>query len=228
MLAGMSRGVRRHHHSGGPPTTEPDAASFWQARYAESEQIWSGEPNHALVTTVAALQPGRALDLGCGEGGDSVWLAGRGWQVTAIDIATSAIVRARERAAARRIPDGRITWIIEDLARWQPTETYELVSACFLHSPIDFPRMAVLRRAAAAIVPGGHLLVVGHAESPPWSDAQDRAHHRLLDPPEEMAALQLDGTAWETVVSDVRPRQATGPDGEHATLRDTVVLLRRR
>ena len=207
---------------------EQDAASFWETRYAESEQIWSGKPNQALVTTVATLQPGRTLDLGCGEGGDSVWLAEQGWQVTAIDIAANAIARARDETAARRIPDGRITWIIGDLACWQPTETYELVSACFLHSPVDFPRTAVLRRAAAAIVPGGHLLVVGHAESPPWSDAQDQAHHRFLDPPEEIAALQLDGAAWEAVVSDVRPRQGTGPDGEQATWHDTVVLLRRR
>jgi SAM-dependent methyltransferase len=207
-----------------------DAAAFWETRYGESGQIWSGKPNHALVATVAALEPGRALDLGSGEGGDSVWLAERGWEVVAVDIAETAVARARDQAAAHHIPDGRITWIVQDLACWQPTETYDLVSACFLHSPLEFPRTAVLRRAAAAVSPGGHLLLVGHAEPPPWSRDQDHAHahHRFLGPMEEIADLQLDAGAWETVVGDVRTRQAPGPRGESATLRDTVVVLRRR
>jgi SAM-dependent methyltransferase len=230
MLAGVSREVRDISHAAEPPGNGEDAAAFWENRYGEGGQIWSGRPNHALVSAVAALEAGRVLDLGCGEGGDSVWLAERGWEVVAVDIAEAAITRARGEAAAHHIPDGRITWIVQDLARWQPTEAYDLVSACFLHSPVDFPRTAVLRRAAAAVAPGGHLLLVGHAEPPPWSHDHDHDHarHRFLGPAEEIADLQLDADAWETLVSDVRPRQASGPQGQPATLLDTVVLLRRR
>lgn len=206
--------------------TEYDAATFWETRYAASDHIWSGEPNDALVDTVADLDPGRALDLGCGEGGDSAWLAEHGWQVTAVDIAAAAVARAKDLAAGRGIPDGRITWVVADLAGWQPTDSYELVSACFLQSPVDFPRTEVLRRAAGAVVPGGHLLVVAHADAPPWSE--DHGHeHASFDPGGELADLQLDATAWDIVVSDIRPRQATGPHGEHATLRDSVLLVRR-
>ena len=230
MLAGVSREARHDPHPANSPTDERDPAAFWETRYGESEQIWSGKPNEALAATVAALEPGRSLDLGCGEGGDSVWLAERGWEVVAVDIAETAISRARDEAATHRIPDGRIAWIVQDLACWQPTDTYDLVSACFLHSPLEFPRRSVLRRAAAAVGLGGHLLLVGHAEPPPWSRGEDHghAHHRFLSPVEEIADLQLEADAWETVVSDVRPRRAQGPHGDLATLRDTVVLLRRR
>lgn len=225
----MSREARDDHPEGSPPDDQ-DPVAFWANRYGEKGRIWSGKPNEALVATVAAIEPGRSLDLGCGEGGDGVWLAERGWEVFAVDIAETAISRARDEAAAHHIPDGRITWVVQDLARWEPTDTYDLVSACFLHSPLEFPRRSVLRRAAAAVAPGGHLLLVGHAEPPPWSRGRDHAHapHRFVGPVEEIADLQLEAGAWETIISDVRPRQAQGPHGELATLRDTVVLLRRR
>ena len=208
--------------------TDDDAAGFWEARYGEREQIWSGHPNEALVATVTDIPPGRALDLGCGEGSDSVWLAERGWQVTAIDISTTAIARGQSRAAARHIPDGSITWIAMDLNNWHPDGTYQLVSACFLHSPRTLGRTRVLRESASAVTAGGHLLIVGHAEAPPWAKDHDHAHHHFLGPAEERAALQLDDDGWETVINDVRSRAATGPNGEHATLRDSVLLIRRR
>ncbi len=214
-------------HDTDPPAVQ-DAAAFWERRYGEREQIWSGRPNQALVTAVADLAPGRALDLGCGEGGDSVWLAQRGWRVTAVDIAATAVARARALAAARGVADGLIAWRVEDLGAWRPTDDFDLVSACFLHSPVEFPRTEVLRRAASAVAPGGHLLVVGHAAPPPWAKATDHRRHRFLTPAEELAGLELAPGAWETVVADVRPRQATGPDGAPTSLDDTVVLIRRR
>ncbi len=208
--------------------TEQDAAAFWDHRYSERDQIWSGRPNDALVATVSDRPPGRALDLGCGEGGDALWLAEHGWQVTAVDIAPTAVVRAKAAGATRDLADGRIAWVIADLRSWEPPGVYELVSACFLHSPIDFPRFAVLRRAASTVVPGGHLLIVGHADAPPWAMAHAHGRHHFLSLAEELAGLQLDATEWDTVASEVRRRGATGPSGEHATLDDTVVLLRRR
>lgn len=208
--------------------TGQSAAEFWQELYAERDQIWSGRPNDALVAIVAALRPGRALDLGCGEGADSIWLASQGWQVTAVDIAATAIGRAKERAAARSIPEGQITWVVGDLSSWQPDSQYELVSAFFLHSRVGFPRAAVLQRAAGAVAPGGHLLVVGHTEYPPWSEGHHHEDHHFLSPAEEVANLELDEGSWDILASELRPRQATGPDGQRATLDDTVVFLRRR
>jgi len=207
--------------------SEQDAAGFWDAWYAERDQIWSGEPNHALVAVVAGLHPGRALDLGCGEGADSVWLAEQGWLVTGLDIAATAVARAITLAASREIPDGRITWIVEDLRAWQPSDAYELVSACFLPSRVDFPRATILQRAASAVAPGGHLLLVGHVEFPPWAELHDHGDHRFLTTAEEIAALELGGDKWDTVLAEVRPRQVTGPQGERATLDDMVVLIRR-
>lgn len=217
------------------------AADYWEARYGEREQIWSGRPNDALVDTMSGRPPGRALDLGCGEGGDTVWLASQGWEVTAVDISTTAVDRARARAAASGISTRQVTWVVEDLGAWRPAGEYELASACFLHSTVEFPRTDILRRAAGAVARGGHLLVVGHAEPPPWfaaheereeADGSQHGHHHsdhdFLGPAEELAALELDEAAWEVAVSEVRRRESTGPDGEPAVLLDTVVLARRR
>ena len=212
--------------------TSDETTAFWDARYAESDQIWSGRPNAALVEAVGDLAPGRALDLGCGEGGDTVWLAEHGWEVNGVDVASGAVARGRAAADARGVGD-RVRFVVGDLATWRPDATYDLASACFLHSPVAFPRTAVLRRAAGAVAPGGHLLVVGHAGPPPWSKDRDHWHDRpdheaaaLLQPDEQVAALAL-GDDWETVVHEVRTRDAVGPDGEAAHLDDSVVLLRR-
>ena len=208
--------------------TEHALAAFWDRRYAERDQIWSGEANEALVATVTGLWPGRALDLGCGEGGDSVWLAGRGWQVTAVDIAATAIARAKNLAARHAIPDGRITWVVDDLGSWQPAGSYDLVSACFLQSPIDFPRPTVLQRAASAVAPRGHLLVVSHAEPPPWAKGHDHAGQRFPSPADELASLQLPEADWDTLIAETQPRRAFGPDGAAASLQDIVILAHRR
>ena len=213
-----------------------EAEEHWNQRYAERERIWSGRPNTALVDTVSPLPPGRALDLGCGEGADSIWLAEQGWTVTGVDVSTTAIERARAEAEHRELD---ITWVAADLATWEPGDRFELVSACFLHSRIEFPRDEVLRRMAARVVPGGHLLLVGHAEPPPWSryaeadDAEDHAHegeghHRhFVGPEQELEEIDL-GQEWEPLTVELRERAATGPDGEHAVLRDSVLLLRRQ
>lgn len=206
-----------------PPT---DPTEHWHQRYAERDRVWSGEPNRALVETVGDLAPGRALDLGCGEGGDAVWLAERGWSVTAVDIAGNAVERGRAAAAERGLND--IDWVVADLGSWQPSGRYDLVSACFLHSTVDLPRTEILQRMAGSVAAGGHLLVVGHAEPPPWS--AHRHHHSPEDfptPSGELVELALAPGSWETVVCEAREREATGPDGEQATLEDTVVLVRR-
>ncbi|MGW6914878.1 class I SAM-dependent methyltransferase [Kitasatospora sp. NPDC054939] len=156
-------------------------AAYWDARYAENARMWSGNPNPALVREVDGLAPGRVLELGCGEGADAVWLAGQGWQVTAVDVSAVALARAAGHAVDAGV-DGRIDWQCRDLGTDFPEGSYDLVCAQFLHSPTDLPRTAVLRAAAAAVEPGGVLLVVGHAAFPvpvggPAGDAdRDGAH----------------------------------------------------
>jgi SAM-dependent methyltransferase len=216
-----------------------DPAQEWERRYAEQGHIWSGHPNAALVDVVSTMDPGRALDLGCGEGGDSVWLAEHGWVVTAVDIAPTAVARGEALGRERHIPEGTITWLVEDLDAWEPPPHYDLVSACFFQSFVDLNRTTILKRAALAVVPGGHLFLVSHAEAPPWAHGQGHehehdkhehghGHYKFLNPREELEALEIDQLAWTPVISELRPRQATGPDGETATIRDSVLLIRRR
>jgi SAM-dependent methyltransferase len=211
---------------------DSDAAAYWEQRYGDAP-IWSGDVNRSTADVAATLTPGTALDLGSGEGGDAVWLASRGWTVTAVDIATTALDRGRAAAEAAGVGD-RITWRAADLAEWTPDDTFDLVTASFLHSTFAFPRRAVLRRAATAVAPGGHLLVVGHAALPPWSSHVEHAGRaeqedgaRLLGPDEQVADLALDPAAWTIVLAELRTRRTTGPDGQPTTIDDTVVLARR-
>jgi SAM-dependent methyltransferase len=141
---------------------------FWDARYGQSDQIWSGNPNTVLVREVTGLEPGRALDLGCGEGADAIWLAQQGWRVTATDISGVALDRAARHAVAAGVAD-RVDWQRHDLGASFPDGAFDLVSAQFLHSLGDMPREKILRTAASAVAPAGVLLVVGHAGPPPGS-----------------------------------------------------------
>ncbi|MEW2381888.1 methyltransferase domain-containing protein [Micromonospora sp. NPDC047707] len=208
------------------PDVDVEAARFWDELYGERDQIWSGRPNPHLVDVAGPLPAGTALDLGCGEGADAIWLAGRGWRVTAVDISATAL----DRAAARADADGvaaRIDFQRHDLLRTFPEGVFDLVSAQFLQSPLDFPREDVLRAAARAVAPGGRLLVVEHGEMPPWS-RHAHPHVRFPTPEETLAGLDLDTGRWHTERVDGVPRPATGPDGQPATLLDNVVLVRRR
>jgi thioredoxin reductase/SAM-dependent methyltransferase len=203
-----------------------DAARFWEERYAGVEQVWSGRANRAVVDVVSELEAGRVLDLGCGEGGDAIWLAQQGWEVTGVDISPTAIGRARAAATAAGIPDGRITWRAHDLASWRDHGPYDLVTASFLQSPVELPRTEILRRAAAFVAPGGHLLIVSHAAAPPW--AKHHHEHHFPSPQEELETLGIVGDQWEVRIAEVRSRDAVGPEGQHGQLDDVVVLLRRR
>lgn len=214
-------------------TNEQSAATeHWNQRYAEKDRIWSGHANAALVSAVAEHAPGTALDVGCGEGGDSVWLAERGWNVTGIDVSTTALERAREAANSRGLAS-RTTWQHLDLTQASPEGQFDLVSAVFLQSRIDFPREEVHRELANNVAPDGLFLVVGHAAWPPW--ARNRNSHpdhdhemeALPSAAETLAFLQLEPESWEVLVCADQTRSATGPDGNQAELLDAVVLIRR-
>ncbi|GJF31330.1 methyltransferase [Kitasatospora sp. NE20-6] len=206
-------------------TRTASAEEFWDTRYATANRIWSGNPNTALVRETTGLVPGRALDLGCGEGADAVWLARQGWRVTAVDVSAVALGRAAGHAADAGVGD-LVDWQQHDLSVSFPAGSFDLVSAQFLHSPADLPREQVLRAAAEAVAPGGVLLVVGHAGPPSW----DPGHHHALGLPttdEVLASLELPSGHWEVLVSTEYEQQLTGPDGRPGTRRDNTLMLRR-
>jgi SAM-dependent methyltransferase len=200
-----------------------DVAQFWDDLYGERERVWSGRVNAPLADRVADLPPGRALDLGCGEGADALWLAERGWAVTAVDISATALGRARAEAERRGL---QVDWQQADLAVALPPGPYQLVSAHFLQSPVELPRASVLQRAAAEVAPGGHLLVVGHASAPPWS--QHEPDPELMPSAATVLGQLALGDGWQVLEADDVPRTATGPDGQTGELLDSVVLARRR
>lgn len=207
----------------------PDAAGgaedFWEAHYRRHEQVWSGRPNAVLTDVVADLPPGRALDLGCGEGGDALWLAELGWQVTAVDVSATALERVAARAAEAGL-EARIEVRRHDLGESFPPGAYDLVSAQFLQSPVAFPRARALQAAAGAVAPGGLLLVVEHGSVPPW--AGHGHEHPPPPPPEELlAVLDLEPGRWTTERLGAPERMATGPDGRTAPLLDNVLAVRR-
>ncbi|MGN9844469.1 FAD-dependent oxidoreductase [Nonomuraea sp. H19] len=210
---------------GEAPGDPESAEEHWDSRYAERPQIWSGEPNVALVREAADLAPGRALDLGCGEGGDAVWLARRGWHVTAVDVSGVALERAGGHAAAAGVGD-RIDWQRHDLGASFPEGVYDLVSAHFLHSFVELPREKILRTAATAVAPGGVLLVVGHAGWPSWEHTPHADVH-FPTPQEVLDSLELTEGEWEVQVCEEYERTQTAPDGGPGTRTDNILKVRR-
>ncbi|WP_404430106.1 NAD(P)/FAD-dependent oxidoreductase [Microbacterium lacus] len=207
-----------------------DATEFWEGHYGRSERVWSGQPNAMLVSLIAELDPerGRAIDLGCGEGGDAIWLAEQGFEVLGIDISATATTRAERAARERGLGEERVRFEASDLTRATFPGHAQLVTANFFQAPMSFARSAILRRAANALAPGGYLLLVSHASPPSWSDGEHSNHGGFITPPDEMAGLELDPTKWEVVVAELRTRTITDPNGEFATIDDSVVAVRRR
>jgi SAM-dependent methyltransferase len=131
----------------------------WNQRYADAELVWSADANRFLVQEVADLPPGRALDLGAGEGRNAIWLAERGWRVTAVDFSGIGLQKARRLAEARGV---EVNWIEADLRSYSPARgAFDLVVLVYIHLPGE-ERRAVVRRAADAVAAGGTLLVIGH------------------------------------------------------------------
>ncbi|SMG37057.1 SAM-dependent methyltransferase [Agreia pratensis] len=200
-------------------------ASFWESRYREADRAWSGRANAALEREAVDLAPGRALDLGSGEGGDALWLASRGWRVTAVDISPTALERGRAAADYAGLGE-RISWVEADLATWIPDGEFDLVSAHFLHSPVELPREAILRRAASAVAPSGVLLIVGHGAFPPWSTHRHEGPP-LPGPDAVLTSLALPVAEWTVLTSAMVDRDAVSPSGEPVVMTDAVLTLRR-
>lgn len=216
--------MSNHHHHHDAPTQHPDdlTQATWDARYSGSTRVWSGNPNPRLVEHVTGLTPGTALDVGAGEGADAVWLAGQGWQVTALDISEVALGRVAEHAAASGVAD-RVTTVHHDLTTDTPLPgSYDLVSAQFWHPPAD-QRAEHLARIGAAVRHGGTLLVVGHHPADLATGLRSgHGHAERIFTPEQIVAL-LPADVWDVRVCDSPTRTFVTDDGP-VTLTDAVVL----
>ena len=208
--------------AGEPSLPEASPAEHWEGQYSGGRVRWSGNVNATTAAVVSTLEPGDVLELGCGEGGDAVWLAEQGWHVTAVDISPTATARGAATAAARGVA-GNIDWVAHDLSTWDTDQGFDLVTASFFHSEVELPRIEILRRAAGRLRPGGHLLLVTHVIE------NHHSARRMPTPAEELAELALEPARWELVAQEIHPRQMGSPDGTRtATVRDGVLLLRRR
>ena len=200
-------------------------ATAWDRRYDGADYVWAIEPNRFVAEQVLPLSPGRALDLGAGEGRNAVWLATRGWDVTAVDFSAVGLAKADRLAADH---DVTVTTAVADVLTHDVGEAaWDLVLLSYLQLPTD-DRLAVVRRAALGVAPGGTLLVVAHDRA-----NLDRGHGGPQDPDvlydvdetvTTVAAAGVDGL--EPVVRTVVGRLVTGDDGEHVAL-DTLVVARR-
>lgn len=200
------------------------AEAAWEQHYAGRSRVWSGQVNARLAEVAATLPAGTALDLGCGEGADAVWLAEHGWTVLGVDVSPTALDRARADADARGV-GARVRFARHDLDHGFPAGTFDLISAQFLHSTVAMDRTTILRAAAAALAPGGTLVVVDHAEAPPW--ASGLHHHEFPAAQTVLADLDLDPARWQPVRVERAGRPAVGPDGTEVTLHDNVIVIRR-
>ncbi|MFF2620400.1 class I SAM-dependent methyltransferase [Oerskovia jenensis] len=207
-------GHQQHHHD----------QAFWDERYGSAEAVWSGNPNPQLVAQAADLTPGRALDVGAGEGADSVWLARQGWDVVGLDISPVALGKAAAHAVVAGVAD-RIEWRQADLVEWEPgDERFDLVTAHFMHLPADLRRQ-VFPRLAQAVAPGGRLLLVGHHPEDHETVRREFDEHFFYTGDDLLAELDLDG--WVVETNEAPAREMLDAEGRPVAIRDTVLRVRR-
>ncbi|MDQ0662687.1 SAM-dependent methyltransferase [Arthrobacter ulcerisalmonis] len=229
-----------HDGGGGPEAAGGgiDPAAAWNERYRSKARLWSGKPNPQLVREAGGLHPGNALELGCGEGADAIWLARQGWSVTAVDVSAVALERAHSHELAELARENvnasngdirsKITWQLADLTQWQPDASYELVTSQFLHSQ-ELDWRIPLRAAASTVKPGGTLLVVGHHPDrlPPWGSDHHNHRDMFYTGDDLVRELGLNGPEWQIEVLTSRERPVTGPEGQEATIADVVLRATR-
>ena len=216
--------MRHHDHDLDPATLH--TPEFWDDRYGSTEALWSGRPNQRLVENVSGLTAGMALEIGCGEGADAIWLAQQGWTVTAVDVSMVALERAAGHAAeADPLAAKRITWRQQDLREWAPDPaSYDLVTEHFLHLPSAL-RVPQHARLAAAVRPGGTLLIVGH--HPGDNETLQRPHPDALFLSHELVARRPEPVVVEFSAGPPAG-PALDPDGDEIVLTDAVVCAVRR
>lgn len=193
-------------------------SQWWESHYQENAPAQS-LPNSHLAAELTELTPTTALDAGCGNGSDAVWLARHGWEVTAVDISPTAVARA-ESLAAQQEPEiaRRISWVVADMTVWEPPRQYDLVVSQYVHP--DLPFGEFVARLAQAVAPGGTLFVVGHDHT----DSHSAAHAP------EKASIAVDVVTgalstklWGVEVAESRARQVSS----QRVLEDVVVKAHR-
>lgn len=201
---------------------------FWEQHWRQASAGSPGSttthpPNPYLARETADLTPGTALDAGCGAGSEAIWLASAGWQVTAADISSEALARAKGRATTSDLAD-RIRWVEADLSTWHPEHQFDLVMSHYAHPAM--PQLDFYARIAEWVKPGGTLLLVGHLHTP---SETGHDHH----PPEEASVTaasitaRLGTTDWRLETSDECDRTVTRPGDRDITLHDVVVRATR-
>ncbi|NGN62302.1 class I SAM-dependent methyltransferase [Streptomyces sp. A7024] len=202
-------------------------ASAWDDRYAAHELVWGGAPNRWVAQETGELPVGRALDLAAGEGRNAIWLAERGWRVTAVDFSEVALDRARRLATTDRPPEvaERIEWVRADVLSYEPAPGgFDLVVLAYLQLP-EAERVPVWRRAAAAVAPGGSMLVVGHDSTNLSEGTGGPQDPSVLYTPADVLTAVADAE-----LKTVRANQVRRPvekDGGVVDAIDALVLLRR-
>ncbi len=197
-------------------------SSGWEERYSGQEKIWSGEPNPQLVAEASGLTPGTALDVGCGEGGDVIWLARQGWRVTGADFSTNGLARAARHAEEAGVAERTDWWQVDARTFAADGRSFDLVTTHFLHPP-NGGMVAVTTLLSEAVAPGGHLLVVGHAPSGTLTQLSASHQGALFLAEDLLPGLPRD---FEVVVAEQRPR-TTVRDGVRVDIDDSTLLARR-
>jgi ubiquinone/menaquinone biosynthesis C-methylase UbiE len=192
----------------------------WDERYATEELIWKADPNRFLVEELDALPPGKALDVACGEGRNAIWLASKGWRVTGVDFSHAGLAEAHRLAADQKV---KVTWVEADVVEWQAAEaSFDAAVVMYLHLPAR-QRRQVLLRSAAALAPGGVLLVVGHDSSNPLEGIGGPQDPSVLFAPEDVVE-DLSGLRIER---SERVTRTVVTDAGEATAIDALVRARR-
>jgi SAM-dependent methyltransferase len=205
---------------------------YWESHWQQANEHGTGREvvsNPYLVREISSLAPGTALDAGCGEGAEAIWLATEGWQVTAADISTEALSHASERAKHDGAPPERMQWVEADLSAWEPGRQFDLVTTHYAHPAM--PQLAFYERISHWVAPGGTLLIVGHLQTP---DTTEHGHSHGQHPPEEASVTaasitaRLDVTQWDVVTAEEHTRTLTNRAGRAVQLHDVVVRATRR
>lgn len=196
--------------------------SFWENLWSKTirdhaDTVARRQPNAHLVREAADLDPGRALDAGCGHGAESLWLAAHGWQVTAVDFSANALAQGRSMAKAMGADlSEQVTWVEGDLAKWPvPTDHFDLVVCLYVH--IAGPVREMVQRLANGVAVGGTLLMVGHRPMDPTTGAATAAAGQV-QVSVESAVAALDSDRWEFLVAEEQSRPLAG-SGVDAVIR---------
>jgi SAM-dependent methyltransferase len=200
-------------------------ATSWDERYAASDLVWSAEPNQFVEAECANLPPGRAVDLAAGEGRNAIWLARRGWEVTAVDFSKVGLDKGRELAG-----ETHVEWVCADATTWRPESPADLVVIAYLQLPPS-ERRAAVRNGFDALAPGGTLLLVAHDSTNLLEGTGGPQDPNVLVSADDVLA-DLGGFDFDVMVADRVPREVT-PDDEHGgavsrTAWDCLVRVRRR